>query len=261
MSEVAEALPVNSRSAILQFLREEPGASQERIDSWLGAHTSKPCRCGALLRRFESFNGICDRCHAGDRRAEPEVKHAVRLSCGIPPKHVEDTFASWRGDLPPSIRGNGEPANVGLREWAANPSGFALLVGVNGAGKTHAATAVLIDCLERDYSCRWYSARFLANDLVGESFNQPPVTKTWNAATRCELLLLDDLGTERSSEPARERIAELLDRRYLDKLPTIVTTNIDGKDLFDREPRIASRLVSGLVFKFVGRDARRHGVA
>lgn len=254
------ALPPRSKSTIIRFLHDEPSANQDRVMAWLAEPTAEACRCGNPLRRFESFNGLCEKCRTG-RPAAPSIAHALRLDCGIPPKHVGDTFATWRGDFPPALRGNGEPAGIGLVEWASNPSGFALFAGVNGAGKSHAATAVLIGCLERDYSCRWYSARFLANDLVGESFGQPPSTKHWDAATRCELLVLDDLGTERSNEPARERIAELIDRRYLDKLPTIVTTNIDGRDLFEREPRIASRLLSGLLFKFTGRDARRHGVS
>lgn len=131
------------------------------------------------------------------------------------------------------------------------------MVGTNGAGKTHAATAIMCACLDLGYWCRWHSARFLPTELLSE--DPKGDRQVWHNATQCDLLVIDDLGAQRANDVSQDRLAEVIDYRFMHNRPTVVTTNIDGKDLLDREPRIASRLLSGLVFKFVGRDARRHG--
>lgn len=55
-----------------------------------------------------------------------------------------------------------------------------------------------------------------------------------------QLLILDDLGAENPSPWAQEKLFQLLDHRYTQRLPTVITTNID-LDAFD--PRIRSRLL------------------
>ena len=55
----------------------------------------------------------------------------------------------------------------------------------------------------------------------------------------CPLLILDDLGAEKDTEWVREQLYRVVNHRYFEKLPMVITTNegVTGLD-----PRIASRI-------------------
>ena len=53
------------------------------------------------------------------------------------------------------------------------------------------------------------------------------------------LLVMDDFGTQNATEWAQEKLFQILNYRYINKLPLVVTTNLM---LNEMEPRISSRL-------------------
>jgi len=61
----------------------------------------------------------------------------------------------------------------------------------------------------------------------------------FKALLEAPVLILDDLGAQKSSPWAEEKLYQLLNHRHLARAYTVVTTN---KKLGDLEPRIASRL-------------------
>ncbi|MBA7686736.1 hypothetical protein ES703_95191 [subsurface metagenome] len=56
---------------------------------------------------------------------------------------------------------------------------------------------------------------------------------------RCHLLIIDDLGVEKPTEWAQARLDSIIDHRWLNGVPTVVTTNLKSEDL---PPRIVDRL-------------------
>ncbi len=52
-----------------------------------------------------------------------------------------------------------------------------------------------------------------------------------NRYSRIKLLILDDMGTEKSTEWANERLFEVIDNRYNENLPIIITTNLPPEQL------------------------------
>jgi DNA replication protein DnaC len=74
-----------------------------------------------------------------------------------------------------------------------------------------------------------------------------------------ELLVLDDLGAEKATDWVRDRLYLIVNRRYENSKPLIVTTNCDDVELRDRVgPRIVSRLyeMCAPVDKFPEEDYR-----
>jgi hypothetical protein len=74
-----------------------------------------------------------------------------------------------------------------------------------------------------------------------------------------KLLILDDLGTEKLTDWAAEKLDTLIDHRYIKGLPLVVTTNVPAAQL---SPRIASRLQDrrlGRVVTLSGPDYRISG--
>lgn len=85
-----------------------------------------------------------------------------------------------------------------------------------GTGKSLAAGCVANMVMDRGLSARFVSA--------AEAVTQG--REAGDALLEAELLVLDDLGAERSTSFGRERVFQLVDRRLLTGRPLIVTTNL-----------------------------------
>ena len=74
----------------------------------------------------------------------------------------------------------------------------------------------------------------------------------------CDLLILDDLGTEMPSQFVTAALYSLLNERLLDGKPMVISTNLNADEMARRySPQIASRLQGEFSrLAFVGDDIR-----
>ncbi len=77
--------------------------------------------------------------------------------------------------------------------------------------------------------------RFSYNATHGESFEE-----RFEEIRNIPLLIMDDFGTQNATAWAQEKLFQILNQRYAEKLPTVITSN---NDLQDFEGRIRSRLL------------------
>jgi DNA replication protein DnaC len=126
-------------------------------------------------------------------------------------------------------------------ETGANWHPFLTLCGINGTGKTHLAFAVGWHfILSRQKSVIYYQSERLFQ-MVKKSFGK----QGGDIIKECEdanLLILDDLAAQKSSPWTDATLSALIDYRYVNQLPTVITTNAAPSDI-DR--RIASRICEG----------------
>lgn len=72
-----------------------------------------------------------------------------------------------------------------------------------------------------------------------------------------DCICFDDLGAEKLTDAKRENLYYIIDSRYRNMLPTIITTNFTIDEINQNEPRIASRLSEmGKILQFNGKDYR-----
>lgn len=118
-----------------------------------------------------------------------------------------------------------------------------LLTGPTGTGKTHLAVAILQVALEKGYSGLFVTVPELLDSIKNSFAPGADREELFDAAKDAEILVLDDIGVEKVTDFVAEKIFTLINSRYEDMLPTIVTSNLTMKELADR---LGSRVVSRL---------------
>ena len=154
------------------------------------------------------------------------------------------TFDSFKPDLDlrPEQRTSLRLAYEAARAFAEKPQGWLLLLGEFGCGKTHLAAAIANAQVARGQPALFVVVPDLLDHLRATYSPHNPTTydELFDQVRNAPLLILDDLGTQYSTEWAQEKLFQIFNYRYNARLPTVITSNID-LDAIDI--RIKSRLM------------------
>ncbi|CAL7867245.1 IstB-IS21 domain-containing protein [Fusobacterium necrophorum subsp. funduliforme] len=138
-----------------------------------------------------------------------------------------------------------------------------LLYGNVGSGKTYIACAIANSIItEYSYTVKMRNFAQILNDLQKGGFNLDR-NEYIEQITSPTLLVLDDFGIERNTEYALEQIYNVINARYLKARPTIITTNLNFKDIEKEQKdimlgRIYSRIIEMcLPLRVTGLDRRK----
>lgn len=151
-----------------------------------------------------------------------------------------------------------ESVRVELGDWARLPAGRnVVLIGPTGTGKTHAALAAARVRVDAGDDVMFVTA----SDAI--ALRRPGGDPTQSARlTSCDVLVLDDVGAERSTDWSDSAMYDLVNRRTMDMAPTIITSNLEPNALADHlGARLYSRLVGdrAVTLRLSGDDRRREG--
>ena len=138
-------------------------------------------------------------------------------------------------------------------------SGNLLFIGGTGLGKTFLSACIARTVADKGYSVIYETATHLFNKLEQAKFN-PTEENRYEASkfTACDLLIVDDLGTEMPGQFVTAALYSLLNDRILAGKPMVISTNLNVEEMNRRySPQIASRLHGGFTgLTFVGEDIR-----
>ena len=110
-----------------------------------------------------------------------------------------------------------------------------IITGKSGVGKTHLATAILNKLTEKDMLVLM-GRLILLLDVIKDTFKdfsskEKDIIELYS---KVDMLIIDDLGTEKISSWALEELYTIIENRNENKLPIIVTTRFDKESLLDR---------------------------
>lgn len=196
-------------------------------------------------------------------RAKQEDRRRQQTYRDAPIEHVEDALVTI-----------GVPSRYFIASVKTLPSltDSLYLTGARGVGKTHLAAAVVRErvldwqpYISREHpwtvpSIRWIATPDLLLDIRdsfrdGSDKSERDIIEEY---TDCKLLVLDDLGAEKTTEWSLQTLYTIIDRRYRDEQQTIVTSNLTLNQLGDKlDDRISSRLAElCTVIELKGQDRR-----
>lgn len=136
-----------------------------------------------------------------------------------------------------------------------------LLMGGTGLGKTHMSSAVAKKVIEKGNDVFYTGAIDLFSRFETQRFRSYSYEEsdTLERYFECDLLIIDDLGTELINQFSVSTLYNLINERISRKKPTIISTNMSQKDILQKyTDRIASRIFGEyIVLPFIGEDIRK----
>ena len=158
------------------------------------------------------------------------------------------------------MRANVAMAKNYVKNFAKNKDNL-LLIGSTGTGKTHLSTAIARELIHKGYDVIYDSTQNIISDFEADRFRSGygSYESKSEKYLDCQLLIIDDLGTEFINQFTVSALYNLLNTRQNKGLPTIISTNLSPDELARKyEDRIYSRIIgSGCkVLAFYGKDRR-----
>lgn len=132
--------------------------------------------------------------------------------------------------------------------------------GATGLGKTHLSLAIANEVINKGFSVVYASAPAVLSKLERAHFSNSPTgeEEILSGLLECDLLIIDDLGTEFINNFSVTEIYNIFNSRLLTGKPVIINSNLTLKEIeVNYSQRFLSRLAGCAVrLEFAGRDAR-----
>ncbi len=130
--------------------------------------------------------------------------------------------------------------------------------GRTGLGKTHLSLAVAGALTQKGFSVVYTTTQKMLGTLEKEHFSDNNDGTAEEMYLTCDLLIIDDLGTEFLTSFTSAALYNIINTRLLTEKPVILNSNLSGEELDQRYgERLASRIGSYDLIRFCGCDIRQ----
>lgn len=194
------------------------------------------CDCEAAKRTTEEQKAQEE---AKEREIEKK-RELLRLKArwedsGMPLAWLDRGLRRWERTEPSQEAAYDAAVSFGASLLAGHYPRSLYVVGDIGAGKTFLSSCLCADLMRKGRRVLWRNVSDVLREIRA-SYDQRNVREAEVIArfTKPPVLILDDLGKERPTEWAMEQLFSIVNARYDDGKPLIVTTNYGGADLVKR---------------------------
>lgn len=156
----------------------------------------------------------------------------------------------------------------GAMAYADKPEGWLLFCGQSGSGKTHLCTAVCRHRLMAGDEVRYMPWRDKAAEIKALSLDNERRAEILNGCKTAQFLYIDDLfkvgrAMDGTSNPTGADVSlafEIVNHRYINHLPTIISTEKTPQELVEIDEATGGRIVemSGRNVYSIARDTKRN---
>ncbi|NLK28102.1 MAG: ATP-binding protein [Clostridiales bacterium] len=139
-----------------------------------------------------------------------------------------------------------------------------LLMGNTGVGKTFLANCIAKELLDRGYTVIYLTSfrlfDILEKNKFGKNEDNYIAANQFDYILDCDLLIIDDLGTELNNAFTTSQLYLIINERLLRQKSTIISTNLSLENLnTNYSERVYSRIISNYtIYRIFGEDIRLH---
>jgi DNA replication protein DnaC len=170
--------------------------------------------------------------------------HRLLAEARIPKRYNHCEFENFEEGHDESLVSAIRKARRFVEDFPIQKHGI-LFLGPCGVGKTHLAIAIIKRLIrEKRVRCLFYDFRELLKEIQN-SYNAVSGTSEMSVlepVLTSEMLVLDDLGAEKSSEWVGDTLSYIINHRYNNELATIITSNFPEERKKPGEEILAERI-------------------
>lgn len=203
-------------------------------------------------------------CHCFKQAAIDKVYSQSRLQKVINEENFDnfnlDYYSKDEFDNNISAYDNAKNVLMKCKEYCDNFAGDKniLICGKPGIGKTYLTHCIAKDLLDKSYSVIYFTADELIKVFEKETFDKDEILEqTSESVFNCDVLIIDDLGTEFVNSFTSSKIFTCINERLLRGNSTVISTNLSLQELMEiYSERTFSRISQFNIMKLFGRDIR-----
>lgn len=283
-----EAEMARTAASVARAVITEPERARERVEELRARNLALQERRRALLREggfpedYLAEQHHCPDCkdsgYIGSRMCDclqDLLKKAAYHQLGAVSQSKHATFGDFSlefypdkpvdssGVVPRQRMGQVFEACLNYARTFSPGSESLLFLGQTGLGKTHLSLAIGSAATEAGYGVVYTPVQRLMDRLETDKFSRVADSREQYADNvghilSCDLLILDDLGTEFHTQFTTSVLYNIINTRLVEGRPTIISTNLELQQIEEKySQRMVSRLICTYrVLKFYGKDIR-----
>lgn len=201
-----------------------------RITRWFLPY----CECpeAKAERERQSEKEIHDIIRAGQEQAKQAKISQMIEGCGMKKRFMNRTFENFDAMKRDQMTAYTMAKNY-ARDFEENKEdGQGLyFFGSNGTGKTHLAAAICLDLMPKGVGVVFRTFAGLLGDIKDTFDSDRSETEVIKAYTDADLLIIDDLGKEQCTDWAISQLYTIVNNRYEDCKPIVITANYSFEEL------------------------------
>lgn len=210
---------------------------------------------GWIIIPQEKMQPIMRRCQC----AKDEITKKQWEACGLNPSSAQQTFTNFKIWNASSSKGKttGTEYYKKFESIKSTRRNSIIFCGQVGSGKTHLSIAIALNLLKKGKRVVYMPYRDVITSLKQNMIDEEFYKKTISKYQKAQVLLLDDLFKGKINETDINIMFEIVNYRYLNNLPLIVSTEKSIEELLDFDEAVASRIYEmckDFIVEIVGRE-------
>lgn len=183
-------------------------------------------------REREKEKEIHDLIKAGQEQARQAKIEKMVEGCGMKKRFLNRTFENFDAMKRDQITAYTTAKNYSRDFDQLKEDGSGLyFYGSNGTGKTHLAAAICLDLMPKGVGVVFRTFAGLLGDIKATFDSEQTEAEILKAYAEADLLIIDDLGKEQCTDWAISQLFTIVNNRYEDCKPMIITANYSIDEL------------------------------
>jgi len=209
--------------------------------TWITKGEYERCTCKKSIEYWVKFDKDKLEAEIKEKKVAAEKEYRERLERLMKYSNLGSRFATRTFDTY-KITNENKQAFTDCKDYAVNfkslKKGAGLLLGGNyGAGKTHLAAAIACELMKQGLQPIFGTLITLLGKVkasYNDNYAKENEDTIINRYINCDLLIVDDLGKEKPTEWLLEKLYYIINCRYENEMPIVITSNFSDATLIDR---------------------------